>query len=67
MFTKEQLHVLKDMFPVVVHGPTVPVDNIRYYNGQQSVIEYIEGLVYGEYSREYTNGERVYMHVGEQP
>lgn len=42
LFTPIQLRYLKENFPTIVQGPKVTLDELRHYNGQQSVIDFIE-------------------------
>lgn len=43
-FTPLQLQYLERFFPRVVHGPNVTENEMRHYNGQQSVMDTIRRL-----------------------
>lgn len=35
------INELSELFPAKTHGPEVPLDRIRYENGQRSVVEFL--------------------------
>lgn len=41
-FTFAQLDLIKGFFPHVAHGAEVSTEKLRHYNGQQSVVIFIE-------------------------
>ncbi len=42
-FHPEQLKYLQKVFPTVVFPPSATKEEMLYYNGQQSIIEFIKG------------------------
>jgi hypothetical protein len=47
-FTPKQLAELEKVFPQMTHGYSTPVDQIREYFGQQSVLDFVRKRVQGD-------------------